>query len=254
MRQHVSYSELKTWKECPYKHKLKYIDKVDKFKGNEFTLFGTAVHDACEKALLTGSGDPSNYFTISFLNGIEKLMIKGVELDPILISEMEKQGKHLSTRVMPALEQHFEGYNVFSTEEMLYEDIEGEDSKFKGYIDLVLKIGEKYHILDWKTCSWGWNARKKSDKLVTYQLTLYKYFFAKKHNIDLKKIETHFALLKRTAKKDEVEIFRVTSGDKKINNALKLLKQALYNIAQRRHIKNRMSCKMCEFYKTEHCK
>ena len=29
----------------------------------------------------------------------------------------------------------------------------------------------KYHI-DWKTCSWGWDSRKKSDKMIT-TLTLY---------------------------------------------------------------------------------
>ena len=29
---HISYSEFKIWAECPYKHKLKYIDKVVTFK------------------------------------------------------------------------------------------------------------------------------------------------------------------------------------------------------------------------------
>jgi hypothetical protein len=47
--------------------------------------------------------------------------------------------------------------------------------------------------------------------MITYQLTFYKYFYAQKHGIDQKNIETHFALLKRIAKKDQVEIFRVTS-------------------------------------------
>jgi hypothetical protein len=254
MREHISYSEIRIWSECPYKHKLKYIDKVDGFKGNEFTLFGTVVHNTCEKALLTGSMDPSTYFMISFLKEAEKLKEKGVVLDATLLTEMEKQGKHLSKKVMPALQEHFKEYEVFSTEEMLYENVEEGLPKFKGYIDLVLKIGDIYHILDWKTCSWGWNARKKNNKLITYQLTLYKYFFAKKHNIDIKNIETHFALLKRTAKKNEVEIFRVSSGLKKVNNALNLLKNATYNISVKRYIKNRTSCDMCEFYQTAHCK
>ena len=77
---------------------------------------------------------------------------------------------------------------------------------------------------------------------------------AKKHNIDPKNIETHFALLKRTAKKNNVEVFRVTSGPKKTENALNLLLKAVYNISQKRFIKNRLACKGCEFYKTEHCK
>jgi len=254
MRGHISYSEMKTWSECTFKHRLKYIDRVNAFKGNEFTLFGTAVHDTCEKTLLTGSTDPSSYFTVSFLKEVEKLMTAGVSLNAELIAEMEGQGKRLSQKIMPGLNSYFKKYDVFSTEEMLYEPIEGREEKFKGYIDLVLKVDDVYHVIDWKTCSWGWDARKKNDKMLTYQLTLYKHFFAKKHNIDIKNVETHFALLKRTAKKNEVEIFRVSSGSKKITNALNLLKQALYNISVKRHLKNRMSCNMCEFYKTEHCK
>ena len=89
--------------------------------------------------------------------------------------------------------------------------------------------------------------------MTTYQLTLYKYFFAQKMEIDPKDIETHFALLKRTTKKDKVEFFRVTSGPRKTENATKLLKKALYNIKNKRYIKNRMSCKSCDFNKTEHC-
>ena len=32
---HISYSELKTWAECPWKRKLSYQDRVKKFIGNE---------------------------------------------------------------------------------------------------------------------------------------------------------------------------------------------------------------------------
>ena len=128
---------------------------------------------------------------------------------------------------------------------------------FKGFIDLVIKTkDEKYHIIDWKTCSWGWDSRKKNDKMVTYQLTLYKHFFAQKLQIDPEDVETHFALLKRTAKQNRVEFFRVTSGPKKTQNALKLLNKALYNIKNKRYIKNRLSCTAgygCKFYRTEHC-
>jgi pantothenate kinase len=75
-------------------------------------------------------------------------------------------------------------------------------------------------------------------------------------NIDPKDVETHFALLKRTAKKNRVEFFRVTSGPRKTENALKLLNTALYNIQNKRYIKNKLSCTGgygCKFYNTEHC-
>ena len=136
----------------------------------------------------------------------------------------------------------------------LYEDMEGHDMKVKGFIDLVVRTPDgKYHILDWKTTSWGWNARRKSDKILNYQLTLYKVFWAKKHNIPLENIETHFGLLKRTAKKNNTEIFRVTSGQKKVRNAMAFLDKAVLNIKRKFTIKNRLSCRYCAFYKTQHC-
>ena len=52
MRSHISFSELKLWNECPFKHKLVYIDEVKKFLGNEYTAFGTAIHEVCEKSVL----------------------------------------------------------------------------------------------------------------------------------------------------------------------------------------------------------
>ena len=44
---------------------------------------------------------------------------------------------------------------------------------------MVLKTPDgRYHIIDWKTCSWGWDAKKRSDKILAYQLVFYKHFFA----------------------------------------------------------------------------
>ena len=109
---------------------------------------------------------------------------------------MRQQGREISPSVFPQLKKHFES-EVFSTEEMLYESIE--ELTYNGTSkdsDLVIKTTDgKYHILDWKSCSWGWDAQKRSEKLVTYQLTLYKVL-CKKHNIDPNDVETHFGLLK----------------------------------------------------------
>ena len=145
------------------------------------------------------------------MNGLEDLIN-----ETYVISREGGQSQWLGKR--------YEKINDFSLDNLL----------FKGYIDLVIKTEDgKYHVIDWKTCSWGWDREKKNSKLITYQLTLYKKFFCQKHNIDPKMVETHFALLKRTAKKDNVEFFRVTSG--------------------KFYIKNRLSCKGCDFYKTKLC-
>ena len=49
---HISFSELKDWVHCPFYHKLTRVDKIDGFKGNAYTAFGSAIHSVCEKKLL----------------------------------------------------------------------------------------------------------------------------------------------------------------------------------------------------------
>ena len=241
MMSHISYSELKDWAFCPFYHKLTRIDKIDGFKGNAYTAFGTAVHSVCEKKLLKEEFDDEQYFIDTFADCISDLP-SDVEVDSGLVDQMVGQGKEIIPEIEDALEDYFEEFEVMAVEMPLMEAIDGDDKMFKGYIDAVVATPDgKVHIFDWKTCSWGWDSKKKSDKLVTYQLTLYKHFFCQKMNIDPKDVETHFALLKRTAKKNRVEFFRVTSGVKKTENALKLLRTALYNIKNSRYIKNRFS-------------
>jgi len=261
VRKHISYSELKTWSECAYKHKLVYIDDVKEFKGNEHTAFGTAVHEVCEKAVLNeiklDSQSLKNCFNDKFLSEIQDLVKNKVSLRKDLINNMRTQVDDLLIHIIPDLKKHFGDYEVVSAEEKLFETIEENDKKYKGFIDLVLKTSDgKYHVIDWKTCSWGWDSRRKVDKLTTYQLSFYKHFFSKKHNIDPENVETYFALLKRTAKKNKVEIFKVPNGSKKIQNSLKLLEKAVYNIENGNFIKNRLSCTSgygCEFYNTKFC-
>jgi hypothetical protein len=176
-------------------------------------------------------------------------------VDSGLVDQMVGQGKAILPEIEEAVAEYFGEYKVEAVELKLYEPISGEkDYMFKGYIDAIVSTPDgKVHIFDWKTCSWGWDSRRRSEKMTTYQLTLYKHFFAQKMEIDPKNVETHFALLKRTAKKNRVELFRVTSGPRKTENALKLLYKALYNIKNKRYIKNRLSCERCAFRHTKEC-
>jgi len=254
----ISYSELKMWAECSHRHKLVYLDKIKKFQGNEYTAFGTAIHYVCENLVVDHSqSEHANFlFESKFLE--ELLKVGDSEtLNKKLIQSMRDQGKHLTQYILPSLTDKFGKYKVISVEEPIYEPITDfeTDYDFKGFIDLIIQTDDgKHHVIDWKTCSWGWDMKKKSDKLITYQLTLYKNFYSLKYNIDVDKVETHFALLKRTAKKNNIEIFRVTSGSRKMQSALELLENAISNIESGFSIKNRMSCKYCEFYNTEHCR
>jgi hypothetical protein len=253
---HISFSELKDWKFCPFYHKLTRVDGIDGFTGNEYTAFGSAIHSVCEKKLLEEE-ITDDFFVEELKKNISELDEEH-EINKKLVLDMIGQGKRIIPEIEDALREYFPEFDVMAVEMPLFEPIKNEDDyNFKGFIDAVVATPDgKIHIFDWKTCSWGWNAKKRSEPMVTYQLTLYKHYFCQKMNIDPKDVETHFALLKRTANKNRVEFFRVTSGPKKTENALKLLNTALYNIQKKRYIKNKLSCTGgygCKFYNTKHC-
>lgn len=256
MLNHISYSALKVWSECPYKMKLGYVDRI-RGPGSIHTAFGTSVHKSTELKSKDSTVDEISIFKKTFEEEIEKLLKENVELSQKDVDDFTEQGVTLAPLIIPELKRFFGEYELYSAEEALYEEIKeftGNQFFFKGFIDSIIKTSDgKYHILDFKTSSWGWDHEKKSDPMITYQLTLYKKFFAQKYGIDEKDIETYFCIIKRTVKKDHIEVFRVTSGPKKTENALKVLNNCLSSVNKSFFPKNRMSCKYCEYYKKE-CK
>ena len=87
---HISYSELRNWQECTWRHKLLYIDKLSVPQGSEHTCFGTAVHDTVELMLLGKLGDEELYpnFHKKFT---EELKAIGIEEDTQLAKDMRHQ-------------------------------------------------------------------------------------------------------------------------------------------------------------------
>ena len=275
---HISYSEWKNWVICPHYHKLTYIDKVKQFEGNIYTAFGKALHTLCEETLTKTKQYRSQEKITTLLKEqfVKELKALPAEEQQRAVNEFDlQQWKQHGIEIIPdlfrTLSEKFgklgDDWNVLVAEEQLYEPITEfteADKNFKGFIDLVVhtKKDEKIHLIDWKTCSWGWRREKKSDKTLAYQLVFYKHFYAQKYEVDPKHIECHFVLLKRTAKPGKkVEFVRVTAAKKRTSDAMKSLNTALYNITNKRYIKNRSSCVeckhrpgVCEFYKTEHCK
>ena len=49
-KQHISYSELKIFTECPHKWHLQYEKGLAGFTGNVYTAFGSAIHAVCEQS------------------------------------------------------------------------------------------------------------------------------------------------------------------------------------------------------------
>jgi len=261
---HISFSSLKDWHSCPYKFKLYKVDGIRSFLGNEHTAFGNAMHTIAEHKLL--GKEPfektwEEFFEQEFIKGLKECKENGADLNAFnkdLINQMRFQGKELIPLIYPGLKKYFGNFDIIGTEIKIELPIEKfEKIDFLGYIDLAIITQEerRVHILDYKTTSWGWDNTRKAKAITGYQLALYKHFFSKMLEVDPENIDCHFCLLKRIGKKldKRVEPFKITTGKKKISNALEVLHGACTSYEKNFFPKNKLSCPDCPFYKTVHC-
>ena len=122
------------------------------------------MHSVCEKLVVDNNTDTNQEFKNNFRDEIKNLRKKGDPLDKALVVEMLGQSVNIFDKILPSLQNYFGNYTIFSIEELIFEDIEyfDTDFKFKGFIDLVIKTDDgKYHIVDWKTCSWDGDHKRK---------------------------------------------------------------------------------------------
>ena len=218
---HISFSELRNWIDCSFRHKLTYIDKVSEFKTSYHLVFGSAVHEAIEDYLKTREMKPQLAFDYidkhwhdDFLEPKEKDFSR---------DKLKDQAREILTEVPVWLEAEFPGWELVGAEQSLYEAIDEKGAKFKGFIDCVIKVKdakgkETIWILDWKTSGSGWSPMKKRDPLTGLQLILYKNYWLQRTN--------------------------GTSPESIYN--LKNVRCGLF-------MKNRTNCTWCEFKETPHC-
>lgn len=254
---HVSFSELRDWQECSFRHKLRHIDKLDLFEPSPILDFGTAVHSSCENYLKTRVMD-SEIALAKIMKAFEDNKGKEAYQEKMLAPFL-KEADAILAEVPKFLDENFPEWECIDAEHYLYESIEKYPHAFKGFIDGIIKTkgkrGEElYWILDWKTTSWGWNMDKKSDPDVARQLVFYKNFWSKKKGINPKNVRCGFVLLKRTGKEGaRCELVTVSVGDVTTERSIKILNNMLGSIRRGIAIKNKNSCTYCPFKDTEHC-
>ena len=268
---HVSFSEVKHWKECPYRHKLIYVDKVDMHNPSPYLDFGTAVHVGCE-SLIEGKEVDKDKLLTDIRSAWKKYDFDNpewIEKQPdwykkqyAPLAEWCQWAENMWDEVVPFLNEEFPGWVIQKAEEELYEPIKNKDLSFKGFIDCVIKVpkkrgtGSEYWIIDWKTAGkGGWRSDKKRDFLMQLQLVLYKYYWAEKHSVPHEDIRCAFITLGRGAKKGKVcQIVKVSAGPKTLAKGVKILSSMITSVNKKMFLKNRNSCKYCPYFETEHCK
>lgn len=234
---HISFSEFDQYVKCGHRHLiLKYL-ALDREPPSIHLYFGDAMHASIEKTIKESIGTSERIeffkerFTSNMINNMQGF--PGFE-DMKLFTE---QGCHLlSTIDFVKLNNDYE---IISVEEPLYEVVHG-IYRFKGFIDLVLKnrSTKRYVILDWKTSTQPWIMQyKNKDKVFLMQMKLYKFFWAKKHNVNLANIDTKYMVLCRymNSKKPEMGYGDVvdvpmSSSLGEIKGAVELMAQTLRKI------------------------
>ena len=255
---HVSFSEVKQWKECSYKHYLFHVKKIDLSKPSPVLDFGTSVHAACEKYLLSKELDTQ--IVIDALEKAWKRHEGDASFTEKTLEKAKEEALAILSEVPQFLEKEFPEWEVVDAEHQLYESVSGQPHAFKGFIDGVIKVKGKrgedvYWILDWKTTARGWFREKRSDEMVKAQLALYKNFWCQKNpNVPFKNVKCGFILLKKAAKPGEhCELFTVSLGETPVKRSLKVINNMLTSVKKGISIKNRDACTYCEYKDTEHC-
>jgi hypothetical protein len=255
---HVSFSEVKTWKECSFRHKLTYVKKIDVFKPSPILEFGTAVHASCEDYLLTRV--MKEEICLNHLREAWKKNEGGENFDESSYKLAERDAKIILAEVPDFLEREFPGWEVIDAEHELYEPVENHPHAFKGFIDGVIKCKGKrgedlIWIIDWKTSANGWRKEKRADTMVQSQLALYKnYWLQKNPTYQMKNVRCGFVILKKSAKLGQhCELFAISLGEVPIGRSLKVISNMITSVKRGVALKNRDNCMWCDYKDTEHC-
>ena len=144
----VSHSRIETFKNCPYKFKLHYIDGLETLKADEpdnALFLGTGLHTGIEKGLEAALQEYFNQYPV-----INDLHINEAMKLEVMIPKAKK--------MLP--EGQFE--------------VKIEDEDFKGFIDLLVPVDEDtFDIYDFKY------SNNVSHYKESVQVHLYKYYFEK---------------------------------------------------------------------------
>lgn len=268
---HVSFSEVSAWKSCSWRHKLLYIDGMSQDDKSPYLTYGTILHDAVESFLngsqinveevqekIRSSWAELGFDTDEFISR-QTLRAKGQgwNYNHDNVDAWANSAKTCLEALPKFLDSQFPGWKPVAAEHALYEEIEGiEFGKFKGFIDSVIELPNGKHvILDWKTAGpRGWSSDKKKDFLVLAQVILYKHYWMKITGKSSRDVKTAFVLLKRnTRPTSAIGIIEVSSGPKVMQEASKMVVSMIKTMQKGIAIKNRYSCKYCDFVGTPHC-
>jgi len=139
---------------------------------------------------------------------------------------------------------------------------------YNGFLDVVMyhEPTDTFKIIDIKTSRQGWNDKVKKDELKQFQLILYKKHFSELFNIDPKKIEIEYFIVKRQLYEHEdfvikrIQTFSPPSGkikQKRAEDALQTFITEAFDKEGYKEVEHQPrennNCRWCLFHKTHLC-
>lgn len=277
----ISFSEYSTYINCPHKWYLLYHLKLQQ-EFSEELLFGSAIHSTIESILTN-----KHLFRLYTMNreAAARDIFKGFLKDELakitdvnfltmfnkrnlatsfifqagkLINALAIERKFLLEYEVMDVEFKLENIVLFESPELII--------RYKGFIDLILRSRKtgKYLILDWKSSrkAWDINKKLKDNEDFFAQLCLYKNFYSKVKEIDMRLIETKFYNLPREEETKQSP-YEGILNERYINAFIKKFtdtsikiaehSQSLTNFSKAKNITKKNFCFRCNFNKADTC-
>ena len=206
----ISWSQVQTYVQCPYKWKLNYIDKNRPGSDSIYTVYGKAVHEVIQ-----------HYLTTMYEKSIKEADL--IDMPNMLVDQVKEfytegvkkaNGEHFSkqseltefcvqgAKALDWFKRHRGEYFSKKNWELLGIEVPIDD-KYKsvgvlGYIDVLMRNTKtgKIKIIDLKTSTMGWK-KEKTDPMKRGQLLFYKKFIADKYDVDISMVDVEFIIIKR---------------------------------------------------------
>lgn len=246
----MSFSELRLFNECEWRWLLQKVMGQEHSERSFQMDFGSAVHSGMEVLYSEGgTAEKAAEHALAMYDEALKTLDLSHPSDRAEAYRIRDciPGFYEDCTKCPELK----GITTLKSELRLNEPIlrtDGLELNFKGFIDIVFVKKLKYktviYIADFKTCQWGWPAKKFQDIEVISQLLLYKHFFCKMLGTDPRNVSLAFILLKKKPKQGDltVEVTKIGAGPKATEHALDYLQKTITGMHRYSYEKNYEAC------------
>lgn len=240
----ISFSEISTFIQCPYKHHLDYERGMLKEKvQTEFLSFGTSIHEGIEHLYETKDIQAAQKV---FEDTLRQLWTQ---------HNHDEYETFLDIGLIAINNIHQSG--IVDKEEFQHKEFEikyplRDNVTFKGFIDLITfdPIKQKICIIDLKTTKNGWKDFQRKNIKTKAQLYLYLIFLSEMFGADHSLFECKFILIEYN--NDKIDEFVLDGNPQDIQKTKELLDSiidALYYQKGNRYLKfkNKNNCRFCPY-------